>query len=94
MEIGNHTFATADEAKQFVRGILAKYPFGTKVTDPSDEHFLEELLRRFPDYQRRFSSGIESIEVVRNPSQKATELRVTPLGGTAQHIPWVLCVLH
>ena len=94
MQIGSHSFATADEAKQFVRAILAKYPFGTRVTDPEDENFLAQLIKRNPEFERRFSPGIESIEVVRNPSQKATELRVTPSGGTAQHIPWVLCVLH
>ncbi len=93
LRIANQTFSTGDEAKQFVRHLLAKYEIGTEITEDADLKFLLELLKRHPEYAEKFSEGSKKIRVVRNPAQKATELEVETSAGRRIRTPWVICVL-
>lgn len=91
MQIGEKRFPDGEAAKHFVRGLLAKYPMGSRVGEPEDHAFLLELVKRHPDFRNEWLDDLESIEVVRNRRKRATELRLVRAGGTATQVGWVHC---
>ena len=93
IRIGGHSFVDLEQAKHFVRQLLSKYVMGSRVSDPDDIDFLTQLIRRHPEFDAKFSSGIRAYKVVRNPAQKATELEIQRDDGGIVCTPWVVCLL-
>lgn len=60
--IGEFTFQTKAECKEFVKTILNKYQINTPVDKP-DLEFISELLKRHPEYETKVGSGIKEIVI-------------------------------
>lgn len=93
IQIAGLQFIDLEQAKHYVRQLLARYPVGTHVSDPDDIKFLGDLIRRHPEFQAKFAAGIRAYRVVRNPAQKATELEIYREDGEVVRTPWVVCLL-
>ena len=92
MEFGKWKFASSDEARYYIRELLAKYPVGSNVTDPEDVKFLTELLKHHPEFDAKCKGGVDTIRVVRNKKKKATELEVRSKEGECAAMSWLPCL--
>jgi len=62
MVIGNKTFAYKKDALNFYKEILNSYNFGETINE-NDKIEIIELLKNHPDFERKFSFGINKIIV-------------------------------
>lgn len=92
VRIGSQTFAGIDEARYFIRELLAKYPIGTAITNPDDAAFLADLLRRHPVLGEKLAGGFRALVVVRNRKRKATEVKAELPDGSTESFGWIDCL--
>lgn len=84
-------FNSQDEARAYVRNLLAKYPRGTYVTDPKDIEFLNSLVKRHHQAERKIGSGIKHFISERGMANSFS-LYILRIDGSVIDISYVHCI--
>jgi hypothetical protein len=90
ISIGNETFPSKTDARNFVRRLVARYAIGEYLT-ADDKAFCVELFRRHPGYPGKLSPGVERIQV-RIQEKGTTGFQIYKSDGKDDNISWTDCL--
>lgn len=90
--IGNQSFKTQREIKQYIKEIFEKNGLG-KVNQIT-HNFLSELIKRHPDFESKIGSGIDYFLISQNPvsRQKSYHLSFRRTDGSMDDISYNICI--
>jgi len=92
INIGDKTFKTKAESKEFIKTILNKYELLTPI-DTIDFQFISELLKRHPEYERKVGSGINVIVIKMDGNWGKTRcFHIQRTDGTETDFSYINCI--
>jgi hypothetical protein len=90
--IGTLEFATAGEAKEHVRGLVARYADGDTANE-ADSVFLRDLLELHPRCEEKIGAGVRSFKIDRNPEYTNTRtIFVVRADNSETDFSWPKCI--
>ena len=92
INIGEKVFKTKAESRDFVKAILNKYPLQNSL-DTVDFEFICELLKRHPEYDKKFGVGINEIIIRLDGNCGKTRcFHIKRIDGTETDFSYLHCI--